>query len=158
MLAKVRGNERYESMSKRHRHSPAVVNRLGEHSEEANAITRRHAELRVNSTSVGECSALAAMSLIYGKWKTRILSRLENGPIRLGELHRMFPQATKKMLAQHLRELERDGIVIRKDLSDRVLRVEYLLSDPDGIAILRLIVMLRDWGDEHLPFTARHQK
>jgi DNA-binding HxlR family transcriptional regulator len=46
----------------------------------------------------------------------------------LGELRRIFPQASKKMLAQHLREMEEDGLVLRKDLSDRVLHVEYSLS------------------------------
>lgn len=54
--------------------------------------------------------------------------------------------------AQHLRELERDGLVIRKDLSNRVLHVEYSLSDSGGLAVLRLISMLRDWSNEHLPF------
>ena len=56
------------------------------------------------------------------------------------------------MLAQHLRELERDGLVIRKDLSKRVLRVEYSLSGWGGLAVLRLIGILRDWSNEHLPF------
>ena len=79
-------------------------------------------------------------------------SQLQHGPARLGELRRMFPQASKKMLAQHLRELERDGLVIRKDLSNRVLHVEYSLSDTGGLAVLHLISMLRDWSNEHLPF------
>ena len=62
----------------------------------------------------------------------------------------MFPEASKKMLTQHLREMERDGLVIRKDLSGRLLHVEYFLSDPLGFAVLHLIGTLTKWGSEHL--------
>ena len=108
--------------------------------------------VRKNSRSLEVCSAQIAINLIHGKWKTRILSRLQHGPARLGELHKIFPRASKKMLAQHLREMERDGLVIRKDLSDRLLHVEYSLSDSGGLAVLRLISLLQEWSKEHLPF------
>jgi DNA-binding HxlR family transcriptional regulator len=62
----------------------------------------------------------------------------------------MFPQASKKMLTQHLREMERDGLVIRKDLSGRSLHVEYLLSDSLGVAVVHLIATLTKWGREYL--------
>jgi len=54
------------------------------------------------------------------------------------------------MLTQHLREMEEDGLVIRKGLSDRVLHVEYSLSDSRGLAVLQLIGILRNWSKEHL--------
>jgi DNA-binding HxlR family transcriptional regulator len=107
-------------------------------------------EARVDSHGVEECSAQIAINLIQGKWKTRILSRLQHGPVRLGELRRMFPQASKKMLTQHLREMERDGLVIRKDLSGRSLHVEYFLSDSLGAAVVHLIATLTKWGREYL--------
>jgi DNA-binding HxlR family transcriptional regulator len=107
-------------------------------------------EARLDSHSAEECSAQVAINLIQGKWKTRILSRLQHGPVRLGELRRMFPEASKKMLTQHLREMERDGLVIRKDLSGRLLHVEYFLSDSLGFAVLHLITTLTKWGREHL--------
>jgi DNA-binding HxlR family transcriptional regulator len=59
------------------------------------------------------------------------------------------------MLAQHLREMERDGLVVRKNLSGRVLHVEYSLSQSGGYAALHLISMLQDWSDENLPFNAK---
>ncbi len=111
-----------------------------------------------DSKSSEECLVELAIDLIHGKWKTRILSRLQHGPARLGELRRTFPQASKKMLAQHLREMERDGLVIRKDLSNKVLHVEYSLSDSGGLAVVRLINMLRDWSMEYLPFSAGMQE
>jgi DNA-binding HxlR family transcriptional regulator len=48
---------------------------------------------------------------------------LQHGPVRLSQLRRMFPEASKKVLTQHLREMEKDGLVIRKDLSGRLLHV-----------------------------------
>jgi len=102
-----------------------------------------------------ECSAQVAVNLIHGKWKTRILARLQHGPARLGELRRLLPQASKKMLAQHLREMERDGLVMRKNLSGRVLHVEYSLSESGGYAALHLISMLQYWSNMHLPFRTK---
>jgi len=112
-------------------------------------------EARRPSECSEECSAQVAVNLIHGKWKTRILARLQNGPARLGELRRLLPQASKKMLAQHLREMERDGLVVRKNLSGRVLHVEYSLSESGGYAALHLISMLHDWSNMHLPFRTK---
>jgi DNA-binding HxlR family transcriptional regulator len=85
---------------------------------------------------------------------TRILSRLQHGPVRLSELRRMFPEASKKMLTQHLREMEKDGLVVRKDLSGRLRHVEYFLSDSLGFAVLHLIGTLTKWAREYLPTRA----
>jgi DNA-binding HxlR family transcriptional regulator len=63
----------------------------------------------------------------------------------------MFPEASKKMLTQHLREMEKDGLVIRKDFSGRSLHVEYFLSDSLGFSVVHLIGTLRKWGREYLP-------
>jgi DNA-binding HxlR family transcriptional regulator len=76
-----------------------------------------------------EWPAQLAISLIQGKWKMRILSQLQHGPIRLSQLRKMFPGASKKMLTQHLREMEEDGLIIRTDLSARLRHVEYSLED-----------------------------
>jgi DNA-binding HxlR family transcriptional regulator len=104
-------------------------------------------------TEVAEkCSAQFAINLIHGKWKTRILSRLQHGPVRLSELRRMFPEASKKVLAQHLREMEKDGLVVRKDLSGRLRHVQYSLSDSMGLAVMDLISTLTEWGREYLPY------
>jgi DNA-binding HxlR family transcriptional regulator len=90
-----------------------------------------------------------AIALIQGKWKIGILSSLQRGPARLSQLRRMFPLASKKMLAQQLREMERDGLIIRTDLSGRLRHVEYSLSDSGGFAVLRLINTLTEWGSQY---------
>lgn len=114
-------------------------------------------EVRFHAPIPAECFAQVAVNLIQGKWKTRVLSRLQRGPARLGELGRLLPMASKKMLAQHLREMERDGLVTRKNLSGRVLHVEHSLSESGGRAVLQLISMLQDWSIEHLPFKTDEQ-
>jgi DNA-binding HxlR family transcriptional regulator len=90
-----------------------------------------------------------ALALIQGKWKIPILLRLERGSARLGQLRRLLPQASKKVLTQHLREMETDGLIVRTDLSDRVPHVEYTLSPSLGIAVLHLISALVQWSLLH---------
>jgi DNA-binding HxlR family transcriptional regulator len=63
----------------------------------------------------------------------------------------MFPKTSKNMLTQHLREMETDGLVVRKDLSGRLRHVEYFLSDSMGFAVLQLISTLTRWGREYQP-------
>jgi DNA-binding HxlR family transcriptional regulator len=102
-----------------------------------------------------ELPAQLAISLIQGKWKMRILSQLQKGPVRLSQLRKMFPGASKKMLTQHLREMEEDGLIIRTDLSARLRHVEYSLEDSLGVAVLNLINTLTDWGSQHAPALSR---
>jgi DNA-binding MarR family transcriptional regulator len=61
----------------------------------------------------------------------------------------MFPRASKKMLTQHLREMEKDGLILRTDLSRKLRHVEYSLSDPQGLAVSRLLRMLVAWSTEY---------
>ena len=74
-------------------------------------------------------ASLAVALLFQSKWRVQILCVLRTGPIRLGQLGRLIPGASKKMLSQNLRQLEADGIIVRKDMSDLVLHVEYELGD-----------------------------
>ena len=126
--------------------------RQGAEGKGNSASSQQRKQKRPDPQGAEECSAQFAISLIQGKWKTPILSRLQLGPVRLGELRRIFPKASKKMLTQHLREMEKDGLVIRKDLSGRLRHVEYFLSDPLGFAVVQLICTLAKWGSEYLPY------
>ena len=111
--------------------------------------------IRVCRQAENEWSAQLAISLIQGKWKMRILSQLQHGPIRLSQLRKMFPGASKKMLTQHLREMEEDGLIIRTDLSTRLRHVEYSLETSLGVAVLHLINTLTEWGSQHSPALSR---
>ena len=69
------------------------------------------------------------VQLLSGKWTVRILCSLRDSPVRLGELRRMHPLASKKALTAGLRSLEGAGIIVRRDLSTSVLHVEYELTE-----------------------------
>ncbi len=79
-------------------------------------------ESRINDVS-------SSMQLLSGKWKVRILCLMRSGPVRLGQLGRDLPNASKKVLAQNLRDLVEEGIVKRRDLGGNVRHVEYDFCD-----------------------------
>ena len=83
-------------------------------------------------------ATVAVTVLFQGKWRVQILCAMRTGPIRLGQLARLIPGSSKKVLTQNLRQLEADGIVVRKDMSDLVLHIEYQLGDgaKEGVCAL----------------------
>jgi DNA-binding HxlR family transcriptional regulator len=95
-------------------------------------------------------ASLTVDVLLQGKWRVEILCAFRSGPIRLGQLARLIPAASKKMLTQNLRKLEADGIVIRSDLSDTVLHIEYDLDGGAKVAVYALLHNLAKWGDFYL--------
>lgn len=96
-------------------------------------------------------SATFAVGVLFqSKWRVQILCAMRSGPVRLGQLARLIPGASKKMLTQNLRQLEVDGIVIRKDMSDLVLHIEYEMNDSTREGVCALLDHLAKWGDLHL--------
>ncbi|MBV6420455.1 MAG: putative HTH-type transcriptional regulator YtcD [Ignavibacteriaceae bacterium] len=89
-----------------------------------------------------------SLDIIGGKWKIPIIWRLRDDPKRYGELKRLLPKATHKMLTQQLRELERDEIIIRKVYQEIPPKVEYNLTLL-GKSVIPIIDLLNDWGDEY---------
>ncbi len=86
------------------------------------------------------------LDLLGGKWKMPILWRVKDGPRRYGELRKNIPKVTHKMLAQQLRELERDGLVKRKVYATVPPKVEYSITTL-GSTTIPLIESLRTWGE-----------
>ena len=74
------------------------------------------------------CSARDALELIASKWAMLILPALASGPMRNAQLLRRIGGVSQKVLTQTLRELERNGLIVRRDLELRPRRVEYELS------------------------------
>ena len=70
-----------------------------------------------------------ALQMLEGRWKLLILFQLFGGRIRrYSDLERAIPTVTQKMLAQQLRQMERDGIVHRRDYREVPPKVEYSLT------------------------------
>jgi DNA-binding HxlR family transcriptional regulator len=96
------------------------------------------------------CAQMTIEVLFQGKWQVNILCAMRHGPVRIGQLGRMIPGASKKVLAQSLRKLEASGIVARRDLSDLVLHVEYELQADLREDIIALLDHLSAWGSNFL--------
>ncbi|MFJ9691224.1 winged helix-turn-helix transcriptional regulator [Kitasatospora sp. NPDC101183] len=96
------------------------------------------------------CGIDAAMEVIGGKWKVLVIWALSERPhCRFGELRRLVPGITEKVLAAHLRELEADGIVHREAYEEVPPRVEYALTD-SGRRLNEALAPLGAWGRRHV--------
>ena len=96
-------------------------------------------------TRYARSASRAAAVLFQGKWRVEILCAMRFGPVRVGQLSRLIPIASKKMLAHNLRRLEADGIVVRRDMSQMVLHVEYDLSHEAREEVCSLLDHLAQW-------------
>ena len=86
-----------------------------------------------------------ALDIIGGKWKMPIMWRIRDKPMRYGEIHKSIIDITQKMLTQHLRELESDGLIHRKVYQQVPPKVEYSLTEK-GQTVIPIIEDLRKWG------------
>lgn len=96
------------------------------------------------------CSARDALDLIAGKWPMLILTALADGPMRNGALLRRIGGVSQKMLTQTLRELERNGLIIREDHATVPPHVEYRLSAV-GRTLSGALVELDRWAERNFP-------
>jgi DNA-binding HxlR family transcriptional regulator len=112
--------------------------------------------MKVTASRLGECPVETTIGVIGGKWKPLILWHLgEDGIHRFSELQRLIPGITRKMLTQHLRELERDGIVARTIFNELPPHVEYSLTKY-GQTLRPLLRALCHWGSKHEAYLARN--
>lgn len=101
-----------------------------------------------NTIRLADCFVKTTMDVIRGKWKPSIIKALRSRALGYGELRRAIPEATKKVLTAHLRELERDQIISRTVFYERIIRVEYELTSY-GLTLLPVIEMMHVWGERH---------
>ena len=98
-----------------------------------------------------KCPILCAMKVIGSKWKLPLIWYLhEKDATRFNELRRRIPGITHIMLTKSLRELETDGLVIRRELiSEPPKVVEYSLTD-FGKELIPALNELYIWGEKIL--------
>jgi DNA-binding HxlR family transcriptional regulator len=97
---------------------------------------------------LSECPVRATIDVIEGKWKPIVVNALKPGTLRFGQLRRHAPEATRKVLTEQLRELEKDQIITRKVLGQRWERVEYALT-PYGRTLVPVLTLMAKWGKKH---------
>ena len=91
------------------------------------------------------CGIDVTLAVVGGKWKASILWHLAGRTMRFSELQRQFPDITRKMLTQQLRELEADDLVHREVYQQVPPKVEYSLT-ARGRSIHLILELMCDWG------------
>lgn len=104
--------------------------------------------MKENNIKKYYCPIDVTIKTIGGKWKPIILHHLLSDTKRFGELKRMIPDITQKMLTQQLRELESDKLIHRKVYAEVPPKVEYRLTEY-GTTLKKVLKELSLWGVEH---------
>ncbi len=91
----------------------------------------------------------ATLKVLGGKWKILILWHLCDEVKRFSELKRLMPGISEKVLAQQLRELEKDGLVLRVSHPSKSPKVEYSFTDY-GRSLIPVLEALCHWGEQHM--------
>jgi DNA-binding HxlR family transcriptional regulator len=110
-------------------------------------------EAREPIASDEQCPIETVIHVVGGKWKPTIMWHLLDSTMRFSELEKKIPNVTQKMLAQHLRELENQGIVTRTIYPSVPPKVEYSLSEY-GRTLVPVLQSMCDWGRNHNRLTS----
>ncbi len=95
------------------------------------------------------CPVSATLSVIGGRWKPIILFLLmKRGVLRFGEFQKKIPAVTQRMLTSQLRELEKDGVILRTAYAEMPPRVEYCLTEY-GHTLKEVLYAMHYWGEKH---------
>ena len=103
----------------------------------------------VQNVCAEPCAIERGMRILGGKWTGSILWHLKDEPVRFNDLARMVGGASKKMIAERLRQLEEQGLVERRVIASAPVAVEYCITAL-GTTALDFLDALRLWS-ESLP-------
>lgn len=99
-----------------------------------------------------------ALSLLGKRWNGMIIHVLLHGPKRFKDLNEMIPQISQKMLAERLKELEQDGIIIRDVLPETPVKVIYHLTKK-GEELQPVLSEIATWAEKNCePVQAGNKK
>jgi DNA-binding HxlR family transcriptional regulator len=104
-----------------------------------------------------DCRVKVTVDVIRGKWKPIVIKALKNGNLGYAELRRIVPEPTKKVLTDHLRELEADRIISRSAFAGRNRRTEYSLTEY-GRTLIPVLGVMRAWGQTHRELVLGHPR
>lgn len=105
----------------------------------------------IESAQFEETGYSYTLSLISGKHKMVILYCLmEYQPVRFNEMKRYLGRISDKTLSQNLKELEADGLIVRRSYPQIPPKVEYSLTER-GTSLMEVLDKLCVWGAENRP-------
>jgi DNA-binding HxlR family transcriptional regulator len=93
------------------------------------------------------CPVELSLTMLGGKWKTVILARLKQQALRYGELRRLIPDLSDKVLTQRLHELEEDGFIVRRHEGGEA---RYAMTER-GVSLQPVLEALFHWGLTEAP-------
>ena len=95
------------------------------------------------------CPFTRAIGTIGNKWKPIIINVVGTRTIRFGQLDAIIPHITRKVLTEQLKELEKDGLIVRKPYKEIPPRVEYSLTDL-GKSLNPVFTEMSKWGKKNV--------
>ena len=104
---------------------------------------------RVAEPCTEPCPIEQGMQILGGKWTGSILWHLKDAPVRFNDLSRMVSGASKKMITDRLRHLERHGLITRHVRDTAPVSVEYAIT-ARGLTAIGALDALRSWSEETL--------
>ncbi len=97
---------------------------------------------------MGNCPVRDVLDRIAGKWSTLILEALAHRPYRFGELRRLVPDISQRMLTQTLRDLQRDGYIDRQVFPTKPPSVEYSMTEL-GQSLFQPLAQVLQWAEKN---------
>ena len=106
---------------------------------------------------VQACPSREIFSRLSGKWTIMILLSLEKTPKRFNELKKVIDGISQKVLTENLRSLERDGLILRRVISSRPIKVEYSSTNL-SLELLEILNGLKDWTEGSMKLILRNNE
>lgn len=102
----------------------------------------------MDTSTLPACPVETTLTLISDKWKVLILRDLLSGTKRFGELKKSIGSVSQKVLTSQLRQMEDNGLLIRKVYPEVPPRVEYTLTEL-GHSLKPILDAMQSWGEEY---------
>jgi DNA-binding HxlR family transcriptional regulator len=103
----------------------------------------------MNYNQFKHCGLNVALNILSGKWKPIILYHLfHQEELRFTELWRIIPKVTKKVLMEHLKQMETNGLIIREEKHTFPPEVYYRISEK-GKTLGPILASLESWANEN---------
>jgi DNA-binding HxlR family transcriptional regulator len=97
---------------------------------------------------LANCPIRNVVQNIFDKWSALLLMALAEKPYRFGQLRRLVPDISQRMLTQTLRDLQRDGYVHREVFPTKPPSVEYSLTEM-GHAMYDSLQHVLNWAENN---------
>ncbi|GAX06601.1 MarR family transcriptional regulator [Secundilactobacillus pentosiphilus] len=111
---------------------------------------RRYTQEKIRKKDF-DCAKEYTLSMFSGKYKIVMIYHLfHDGTMRFNQIQRLLDDATHKMLAQQLKELVADGLVIRREETIHNRKAVYYSLTETGESLMPIIEAMFSWGTGRL--------